>query len=98
MARTSRRPFPKPPDMVSDIEPKIHGMGKREQFTELAIRSVIKIIQDDLDPLLEVSLQESLPILVGTINRQSFHFLPSNVPICANGFKDKVGPPLRSLT
>jgi hypothetical protein len=84
--------------MVSDIEPKIHGMRKREQFTELAIRGVIKVVQDDLNPLLKVSLQEGFPIIFGTINRQWFHFLLSNVPIHANGFKDKCCPPLHSLT
>jgi hypothetical protein len=84
--------------MVSGVEPKIHGMGKREQFTELAIHGVIKIVQDDLDPILKISLQEGPPILVGTINRQRFHFLLSNVPNRANGFKDKVCAPLHSLT
>jgi hypothetical protein len=64
MSASGRRPFPKPPGMVSGIEPKTHGIGKREQFTELAIRGVIKIVPDDLDPLLKVSLQEGLPILV----------------------------------
>jgi hypothetical protein len=98
MSTTARRPFPKPPGMVSDIKPETHGMGKREQFTELAIRRVIKTVQGHLDPLLKVSFQEGLPILVGTINRQRSHFLPGNVPIRANGFKDKVCPPLHSLT
>jgi len=98
MSTTGRRPFPKPPDMVSGIEPKTHGMGKRDQFTELTVHFVIKIAQNHLDPFLQVSLQEGLPIRVGTINRQWFHFLPGNVPIRANGFKDKVCPPLHSLT
>jgi hypothetical protein len=98
MSTIARRPFPKPPGMVSGIEPETHGMGKREQFTELAIRRVIKTVQGHLDPVLKVSLQEGLPILVGTINRQRFHFLLRNVPIRAIGFKDKVCPPLHSLT
>jgi hypothetical protein len=84
--------------MVPDIEPKIHGMGKCQQFTELAIRSVIKSAQGHLDPLLKVSLQEGLPIRVRAINYQWLHFLPSNLPIPANGFNDKVCPPLHSLT
>jgi hypothetical protein len=73
-------------------------MGKREQFTELAIRGVIKIVQDHLDPVLKVSLEEGLPILVGTINRQRFHLLLNDVPIRANGFKNRFSPPLHSLT
>src|ERR1022692_2316023 len=98
MSTTGWRLFPKPPDMVSGIEPKTHKMGKCEQFTELTVHFVIKIAQSHLDPLLEVSLEEGLPILVGTINRQWSHFLPSNVPIRANGFKDRFCPPLHSLT
>jgi hypothetical protein len=76
--------------MVSGIEPKTHGMRNREQFTELAIHGVIKMVQDDLDPLLKVSLKQGFPILVGTINRQRFHFLLDNVRIRANGFKDEL--------
>jgi hypothetical protein len=98
MSATSRRVFPKPPDMVSVIEPKTHGMGKCEQFTELTVHFVIKIAQNHLDPFLKVSLQEGPPILVQTINRQRLHFLHSNVPSRANDFKDKVCPPLHSLT
>jgi len=98
MSATGREPFSKPPDMVSGIEPKTHRMGKREQFTELTVHFVIKIAQSHLDPLLEVSLKEGLPIRVGTINGQWSHFLPSNVPIHPNGFKDKVSLPLHSLT
>jgi hypothetical protein len=84
--------------MVSGIEPKIHRMGKREQFTELTVHFVIKIAQDDLDPLLEVSLEEGPPILFQTINRQRLHFLLRNVQTRPNDFKDKVCPPLHSLT
>jgi hypothetical protein len=64
MSTTARRPFPKPPGMVSGIEPKTHGMGKCEQFTELTVHFVIKIAQNHLDPFLKVSLQEGPPILV----------------------------------
>jgi hypothetical protein len=98
MSTTGPRLFPKPPDMVSGIKPKMHGIGKCEQFTELAIRGVINIVQGHLDPLLKVSLQERLPILVETINRQRFHFLLGNVPIPANGFKDRVSTLSHSLT
>src|ERR1017187_7323901 len=98
MSATGRRPFPKPPDMVSGIEPKTHRMGKREQFTELTVHFVIKIAQNHLDPFLKVSLQEGPPILVQTINRHRLHFLLRNVPTRPNGFKDKVCPPLHSLT
>ena len=83
--------------MVSGIEPKTHRMGKREQFTQLTVHFVIKIAQNHLDPLLKVSLQERFPILVRTINRQGFHFLPNNIPVRANGFKDKVGTALHLL-
>ena len=95
---TARSPFPKSPHMVSCIEPKTHGMRERKQFTELAIHVVVKIAQSHLDPFLKVSLQKGPPILVQTIDRYRFHFLPSNVPIHANGFKDKFCSPLHSLT
>jgi len=84
--------------MVSGIQPKTHGMGKRQQFTERAIHDVIKSVQGHLDPVLKVSLNKGFPILVGTINRQRFHFSLGNVPIHANGFKDKVELALRALT
>src|ERR1035441_2297044 len=95
---TAGSPFPKSPHMVSCIEPKTHGMRECKQFTELAIHVVVKIAQSHLDPFLKVSLQEGLPILVQTIDRYRFHFLTSNVPSRANGFKDKFCPPLHSLT
>jgi hypothetical protein len=61
--------------MVSDIEPKTHGMGDRKQFTELAIHIIVEIAQSHLDLFLKVSLQQGPPILVQAIDRQRLHIL-----------------------
>jgi hypothetical protein len=64
MSASGRRPFPEPPGMVSGVEPETHGMGKCEQFTELAIYGEIEIVEDYLDPVFRVSLNKGFPILV----------------------------------
>jgi hypothetical protein len=50
-------------------------MRQGEEFAKLSIRCVIKIVQRHFYPILKVSLEQRLPVFLGAVNSQRFHFL-----------------------
>jgi hypothetical protein len=68
LVSSHRRPFGETPGFIPHIKSEVHRMRNGEKFAKLAISRVIEAVQGHFYSILEVSLEERFPILIGAVN------------------------------